>query len=164
MGPDFGANGRQWKTPPLWARASSKDVNGHTRLLHDGRARGAGGHPLAWRRADAAREQVLKMKKSDRDALVKFVGLYERAPHPHGHPSPGNAVAGVCRFRFHCRAAGLGPRQAARGAPAQRTAEAAPHGGARPCLYVYTVHALQGIYAHHAAPQAQGLGAQRAKH
>src|SRR3989344_541293 len=33
--PDFGANGRQWKTPALWGTGLIKDVNGHTRLLHD---------------------------------------------------------------------------------------------------------------------------------
>ena len=72
--PDFGANGRQWKTPPLWGTGLIKDVNGHTRLLHDGRARGVL-EAILWHggEADAAREQVLKMKKSDRDALVKFV-------------------------------------------------------------------------------------------
>ena len=72
--PDFGANGRQWKTPPLWGTGLIKDVNGHTRLLHDGRARGVL-EAILWHggEADAAREQVLKMKKADRDALVKFV-------------------------------------------------------------------------------------------
>ena len=72
--PDFGANGRQWKTPPLWGTGLIKDVNGHTRLLHDGRARGVL-EAILWHggEAEAAREQVLQMKKPDRDALVKFV-------------------------------------------------------------------------------------------
>ena len=58
----------------LWGTGLIKDVNGHTRLLHDGRARGVL-EAILWHggEADAAREQVLKMKKSDRDALVKFV-------------------------------------------------------------------------------------------
>lgn len=45
--------------------------------------------------------------------------------------------------------------QAARGAPAQRTAEAAPTWQREAVPFYDTVHALQGIYAHHAAPQAQ---------
>ena len=40
--PDFQANGQQWKTPPLWGIGLIKDVNGHQRLMHDGRARGHG--------------------------------------------------------------------------------------------------------------------------
>ena len=38
--PDFLASGSQWKTPPLWGIGLFKDVNGHQRLLHDGRANG----------------------------------------------------------------------------------------------------------------------------
>ncbi len=72
--PDFGANGRQWKTPPLWGTGLIKDVNGHTRLLHDGRARGVL-EAVLWHggEAEGSKNQVLKMKKPDRDALVKFV-------------------------------------------------------------------------------------------
>ena len=72
--PDFGANGRQWKTPPLWGTGLIKDVNGPTRLLPDGRARGVL-EAVLWHggEAEAAKDQVLKMKKADRDALVKFV-------------------------------------------------------------------------------------------
>jgi CxxC motif-containing protein (DUF1111 family) len=32
-------NARLWKTPPLWGIGSMRKVNGHTRLLHDGRAK-----------------------------------------------------------------------------------------------------------------------------
>lgn len=72
--PDFGASGRQWKTPPLWGTGLIKDVNGHTRLLHDGRARGVL-EAILWHggEAEAAKDQVLKMNKAERDALVKFV-------------------------------------------------------------------------------------------
>ena len=45
--------------------------------------------------------------------------------------------------------------QAAHGAPAQRTAEAAPTWQREAVPFYDTVHALQGIYAYHAAPQAQ---------
>ncbi len=72
--PDFGASGRQWKTPPLWGTGLIKDVNGHTRLLHDGRARGVL-EAVLWHggEAEASKDQVLKMNKAERDALVRFV-------------------------------------------------------------------------------------------
>ncbi len=72
--PDFQASGSQWKTPPLWGIGLIKDVNGHTRLLHDGRASGVL-EAILWHggEAQAAKEQVLKMNRRDRDALVKFV-------------------------------------------------------------------------------------------
>lgn len=72
--PDFLANGRQWKTPPLWGIGLIKDVNDHQRLLHDGRARGVM-EAILWHdgEAHASREQVKSWSKADRDALVKFV-------------------------------------------------------------------------------------------
>ncbi len=72
--PDFQANGQQWKTPPLWGVGLIRDVNGHTRLMHDGRANGVL-EALLWHggEAEESRRQVLQMKKPERDALVKFV-------------------------------------------------------------------------------------------
>lgn len=72
--PDFAANGRQWKTPPLWGIGLIRDVNGHLRLMHDGRADGVM-EAILWHGGEAedSRQQVLNMPQSDRDALVKFV-------------------------------------------------------------------------------------------
>jgi CxxC motif-containing protein (DUF1111 family) len=72
--PDFLANGRQWKTPPLWGVGRIQEVNGHTRLLHDGRARGVL-EAVLWHsgEAQASRDRVLKMSRAEREALVKFV-------------------------------------------------------------------------------------------
>lgn len=72
--PDFQASGRQWKTPPLWGVGLIKDVNSHDRLLHDGRARGTL-EAILWHggEAEASKQQVLKMNKPQREALVKFV-------------------------------------------------------------------------------------------
>jgi CxxC motif-containing protein (DUF1111 family) len=72
--PDFAANGRQWKTPPLWGIGLIRQVNGHTRLLHDGRADGVL-EAILWHGGEAAssRDRVLNMGASQRDALVKFV-------------------------------------------------------------------------------------------
>lgn len=72
--PDFAANGRQWKTPPLWGIGLFKDVNGHTRLLHDGRANGVL-EAILWHggEAESSKQQVLQLNKAEREALVKFV-------------------------------------------------------------------------------------------
>ncbi|ARU05004.1 thiol oxidoreductase [Comamonas serinivorans] len=72
--PDFLANGQQWRTPPLWGIGLLQDVNGHQRLLHDGRARGVL-EAILWHggEAEAAKQRVLTLSAQDRDALVKFV-------------------------------------------------------------------------------------------
>ena len=72
--PDFLANGQQWRTPPLWGIGLIQDVNGHQRLLHDGRARGVL-EAILWHggEAEQAKQQVLNMGASEREALVKFV-------------------------------------------------------------------------------------------
>jgi CxxC motif-containing protein (DUF1111 family) len=72
--PDFAASGRQWKTPPLWGVGLISAVNGHQRLLHDGRARGVL-EAVLWHggEAEAAKQQVLKMNHTEREALVHFV-------------------------------------------------------------------------------------------
>ncbi|QTD46356.1 di-heme oxidoredictase family protein [Ottowia testudinis] len=72
--PDFQASGSQWKTPPLWGIGLIRDVNGHQRLLHDGRADGVL-EAVLWHggEAEEAKQQVLQMKRADRQALVKFV-------------------------------------------------------------------------------------------
>ena len=72
--PDFLASGTQWKTPPLWGIGLLRDVNGHQRLLHDGRANGVL-EAVLWHSGEAedSKQQVLKFNKAERDALVKFV-------------------------------------------------------------------------------------------
>lgn len=72
--PDFKANGQQWKTPPLWGVGLIKDVNGHQRLLHDGRANGVA-EAILWHGGEAAasRDMFKQFTERDRDALVKFV-------------------------------------------------------------------------------------------
>ncbi len=72
--PDFAASGRQWKTPPLWGIGLIRDVNGHQRLLHDGRARGVL-EAVLWHggEAEGAKQQVLKMSRAERESLVKYL-------------------------------------------------------------------------------------------
>ena len=72
--PDHQASGTQWKTPPLWGIGLFKDVNGHQRLLHDGRANGVM-EAVLWHGGEAqgAKDAVLKFTDADRKALVAFV-------------------------------------------------------------------------------------------
>jgi CxxC motif-containing protein (DUF1111 family) len=72
--PDFRADGRQWRTSPLWGIGLIPDVNGHQRLLHDGRARGVL-EAVLWHggEAEASRRQVLRFSAEERAALVRFV-------------------------------------------------------------------------------------------
>ena len=72
--PSFLAQGSEWRTPPLWGLGRYEEVNGHNRLLHDGRARGVA-EAVLWHggEARAARENFMHMPKSDREALIRFV-------------------------------------------------------------------------------------------
>ncbi|MBX3620946.1 MAG: thiol oxidoreductase [Rhizobacter sp.] len=72
--PDFLANGRQWRTAPLWGVGLLRAVNGHQRLLHDGRARGVA-EAVLWHggEAQAARDRFVAMTRAQRAALVRFV-------------------------------------------------------------------------------------------
>ena len=72
--PDFLASGSEWRTPPLWGIGLLKVVNGHTNLLHDGRARGLL-EAIMWHggEAEQSREAVQAMSASDRDALITFL-------------------------------------------------------------------------------------------
>lgn len=72
--PDFAANGRQWRTPPLWGIGLLPAVNKHHRLLHDGRARGVA-EAILWHggEAEQAKEHFRHLSAQDREALVKFV-------------------------------------------------------------------------------------------
>jgi CxxC motif-containing protein (DUF1111 family) len=72
--PEFRANGRQWRTPPLWGIGLTQLVNGHTNFLHDGRARSLL-EAIMWHggEATAARDYVSKLSASDRQALIAFL-------------------------------------------------------------------------------------------
>lgn len=72
--PDFRAGGADWRTPPLWGIGRSKQVNGSTHFLHDGRARNLM-EAILWHggEATAAREHFAKMSKKERAELVAFL-------------------------------------------------------------------------------------------
>ncbi len=72
--PSFEAEGAEWRTPPLWGMGHVADVNGHDRLLHDGRARGVA-EAILWHagEAEAARDDFAALKADERQALIRFV-------------------------------------------------------------------------------------------
>ena len=72
--PDFKANGRQWKTPPLWGIGLIPDVNNHMRLLHDGRANGVE-EAILWHggEAEESKTRFMNFSAEDRAALIRFV-------------------------------------------------------------------------------------------
>ena len=72
--PDFRAGPRDWRTPPLWGIGLSKQVNGSTNLLHDGRARNVM-EAILWHggEAQASRDLFAGMSASEREALIAFV-------------------------------------------------------------------------------------------
>ncbi len=71
---DHEATGREWRTPPLWGVGLVEKINGHTRFLHDGRARNLI-EAILWHggEADAARRAFLAMSKQERAALLAFL-------------------------------------------------------------------------------------------
>ncbi|MET0403372.1 MAG: di-heme oxidoredictase family protein, partial [Cystobacter sp.] len=71
---DFLASGQEWRTPPLWGLGLTHTVSGHTRLLHDGRARTVL-EAILWHGGEAAsaRDAVLRLSRNERDALLSFL-------------------------------------------------------------------------------------------
>lgn len=72
--PDFLANGREWRTPPLWGIGLLQTVNGHTRLLHDGRARTVA-EAILWHGGEGqqSRDNFIGLSQAERDALIAFI-------------------------------------------------------------------------------------------
>jgi CxxC motif-containing protein (DUF1111 family) len=72
--PEGVANGREWRTPPLWGIGLTEAVSGHTLFLHDGRARSLE-EAILWHggEAEMARNGYAALNKHDRDALIAFL-------------------------------------------------------------------------------------------
>ena len=72
--PEGDADGREWRTPPLWGIGLTETVNGHTFFLHDGRARNLK-EAILWHDGEGAdaRRRFVDLAKSDRDALITFL-------------------------------------------------------------------------------------------
>jgi CxxC motif-containing protein (DUF1111 family) len=71
---EFQASGREWRTPPLWGLGLSETVNGHSQLLHDGRARNLL-EAIVWHagEAETAKQAVLQLEQPQRTALLAFL-------------------------------------------------------------------------------------------
>lgn len=72
--PDHGADGREWRTAPLWGIGLTETVHNRTFFLHDGRARSFE-EAILWHggEADSSRAAWRSATKADRDALVRFL-------------------------------------------------------------------------------------------
>jgi CxxC motif-containing protein (DUF1111 family) len=72
--PEGVANGREWRTAPLWGIGLTPEVNGHSNYLHDGRARNLL-EAILWHggEAQAARDAVVRLPKRDRQYLLRFI-------------------------------------------------------------------------------------------
>lgn len=72
--PEGVADGREWRTAPLWGIGLTQMVSGHTLFLHDGRARSIE-EAILWHggEAQSARDGYAELAREDRDALVRFV-------------------------------------------------------------------------------------------
>lgn len=72
--PEGGAEGGEWRTPPLWGIGLTETVSGHTFFLHDGRARSLL-EAILWHggEAEAARDRVAAMTAEQRSALLAFL-------------------------------------------------------------------------------------------
>jgi len=72
--PEAGASGREWRTAPLWGIGLTEVVNGHSRFLHDGRARSLL-EAVLWHggEAEAARQRVVALPTAEREALLAFL-------------------------------------------------------------------------------------------
>jgi CxxC motif-containing protein (DUF1111 family) len=72
--PEGLADGREWRTAPLWGIGLTETVNGHTFFLHDGRARNLA-EAILWHGGEAqrARDAFASLPREDRERLLAFV-------------------------------------------------------------------------------------------
>ena len=72
--PDGEATGQEWRTAPLWGIGLTDTVSGHSRFLHDGRARSLV-EAILWHdgEAAAAADAFRSLSASDRAKLVAFL-------------------------------------------------------------------------------------------
>ncbi len=72
--PSFLATGSEWRTQPLWGIGLIETVNGHTRLLHDGRARNVE-EAILWHGGEAqnAKDQYKQLTAKQRSDLLEFI-------------------------------------------------------------------------------------------
>jgi CxxC motif-containing protein (DUF1111 family) len=71
---DFRANGNEWRTQPLWGIGLISTVNGHTNLLHDGRARNAE-EAILWHggEAEQSKTDYTNLSANQRQQMLDFI-------------------------------------------------------------------------------------------
>lgn len=72
--PEGVADGREWRTAPLWGIGMTETVSGHTYFLHDGRARNLL-EAILWHdgEAETSKDAVAALSVDNRAALIKFL-------------------------------------------------------------------------------------------
>jgi CxxC motif-containing protein (DUF1111 family) len=72
--PDALADGREWRTAPLWGIGLTRTVNRHTRFLHDGRARSLE-EAVLWHggEAEGAQRRYLALSADERRSVLAFL-------------------------------------------------------------------------------------------
>ncbi|SFQ71693.1 CxxC motif-containing protein, DUF1111 family [Flavobacterium akiainvivens] len=72
--PDYLATGSEWRTQPLWGIGLINTVNGHTRLLHDGRARNVT-EAILWHggEAEQSKNAFKQLTPQERQDLLDFI-------------------------------------------------------------------------------------------
>jgi len=72
--PDGDASGTEWRTPPLWGIGLVETVNGHTRFLHDGRARSIE-EAILWHggEAEGAKKRFEELPATERKQILAFL-------------------------------------------------------------------------------------------
>ncbi|MDC0032133.1 c-type cytochrome [Pelagibacteraceae bacterium] len=70
----YDASGNEWRTQPLWGIGLTKEVNGHTNFLHDGRANSLL-EAILWHggEAESSKQKILKLSVEEVENLIKFI-------------------------------------------------------------------------------------------
>ena len=71
---EYLAEGNEWRTQPLWGIGLTEKVNGHSNLLHDGRANNII-EAILWHGGEAedSKNEVLKLTIDELDQLIDFI-------------------------------------------------------------------------------------------
>ncbi|WP_217895675.1 di-heme oxidoredictase family protein [Oceanospirillum sanctuarii] len=72
--PEYLANGREWRTAPLWGVGINKVVTGQENYLHDGRARTLE-EAILWHggEAETAKNNFMSLPQNERQQLIRFL-------------------------------------------------------------------------------------------
>lgn len=71
---EYDANGREWRTPPLWGIGARKNIRSENLYLHDGRAESVAA-AILWHGGEAQRSQqnFIQLDQQQRNALLAFL-------------------------------------------------------------------------------------------